>query len=109
MVAHHFCLFFGQQSKLCTELKLVFLSSDWLPCDMHYHSADDHVLLAIRYGPCEVGDLQDRMKRAVALLGPEEVKNIMREEGKIEVMPKVLLPSVHHLCTINSYRSVFVC
>ena len=26
------------------------------------------------------------MKRAVALLGPEEVKNIMREEGKIEVM-----------------------
>ncbi len=25
------------------------------------------------------------MKRAVALLGPEEVKNIMREEGKVEV------------------------
>ncbi|KAA6421714.1 MAG: hypothetical protein FRX49_08325 [Trebouxia sp. A1-2] len=41
--------------------------------------------LCPRYGPCEIGDLQDRMKRAVALLGPEEVKNIMREEGKIEV------------------------
>lgn len=38
-----------------------------------------------RYGPCDVADLQERMKRAVALLGPEEVKNIMREEGKIEV------------------------
>lgn len=43
-------------------------------------------LVAARYGPCEIGDLQDRMKRAVALLGPEEVKNIMREEGKIEVI-----------------------
>jgi len=44
------------------------------------------VAAAARYGPCEIGDLQDRMKRAVALLGPEEVKNIMREEGKIEVI-----------------------
>ncbi len=43
------------------------------------------LLVAARYGPCEIGDLQDRMKRAVALLGPKEVKNIMREEGKIEV------------------------
>ena len=38
-----------------------------------------------RYGPCEIADLQERMKRAVALLGEEEVKNIMRDEGKIEV------------------------
>ena len=44
------------------------------------------VAAAARYGPCEIGDLQDRMKRAVALLGPEEVKNIMQEEGKIEVI-----------------------
>ncbi|KAL0021890.1 hypothetical protein WJX77_012153 [Trebouxia sp. C0004] len=41
--------------------------------------------LCPRYGPCEIGDLQDRMKRAVALLGPQEVNNIMQEEGKIEV------------------------
>lgn len=41
--------------------------------------------MACRYGPCEISDLQDRMKRAVALLGEEEVKNIMRDEGKIEV------------------------
>lgn len=32
-----------------------------------------------------MSDLQERMKRAVALLGEEEVKNIMRDEGKIEV------------------------
>ena len=38
-----------------------------------------------RYGPCEMSDLQERMKRSVALLGEEEVKKIMREEGKIEV------------------------
>ncbi|KAL3142087.1 hypothetical protein ABBQ32_004710 [Trebouxia sp. C0010 RCD-2024] len=38
-----------------------------------------------RYGPCEIADLQERMKRALALLGEEEVKNIMRDEGKIEV------------------------
>lgn len=38
-----------------------------------------------RYGPCDISDLQDRMKRAVALLGEEEVKNIMQDEGKIEV------------------------
>ena len=41
--------------------------------------------MACRYGPCEIADLQERMKRAVALLGEEEVKNIMRDEGKIEV------------------------
>lgn len=41
--------------------------------------------LECRYGPCEVANLQERMKRAVALLGEEEVKNIMRDEGKIEV------------------------
>lgn len=59
------------------------------------------MLLAIRYGPCEVSDLQDRMKRAVALLGPEEVKNIMREEGKIEVTLKFS----YHLCIVICYRN----
>lgn len=43
------------------------------------------VHVGCRYGPCEIADLQERMKRAVALLGEEEVKNIMRDEGKIEV------------------------
>ena len=38
-----------------------------------------------RYGPCEAADLQHRMKRAVALLGPQEVKTILETEGKIEV------------------------
>jgi len=38
-----------------------------------------------RYGPCEAESLKERMKRAVALLGPEEVQEIVRKEGKIEV------------------------
>ena len=41
--------------------------------------------VACRYGPCEAADLQHRMKRAVALLGPQEVKTILETEGKIEV------------------------
>ena len=41
--------------------------------------------LVCRYGPCDNADLKDRMKRAVALLGPDEVKDIMSKEGKIEV------------------------
>lgn len=40
---------------------------------------------ARRYGPCEPQDLQDRMKQAVALLGADEVRSIMEEQGKIEV------------------------
>ena len=36
-------------------------------------------------GPCEADSLKERMKRAVALLGPTEVQSIMRQEGKIEV------------------------
>lgn len=38
-----------------------------------------------RFGPCEPADLQDRMKSAVALLGEQEVRSIVREQGKIEV------------------------
>ncbi|CAL8468269.1 g7809 [Coccomyxa elongata] len=38
-----------------------------------------------RYGPCEPEALKERMKRAVALLGPNEVQEILRKEGKIEV------------------------
>lgn len=37
------------------------------------------------YGPCEAVALQQRMKRAVALLGPEEIDKLLEEEGKIEV------------------------
>lgn len=38
-----------------------------------------------RYGPCEAAALQERMKRAVALLGEDEVKAILETEGRIEV------------------------
>ncbi|KAI3439064.1 hypothetical protein D9Q98_001474 [Chlorella vulgaris] len=38
-----------------------------------------------RYGPCEPSDLQDRMRSAVALLGEKEVRDIVAEQGKIEV------------------------
>jgi molecular chaperone Hsp33 len=38
-----------------------------------------------RFGPCEADALKERMKRAVASLGPAEVKAIMEEQGKIEV------------------------
>ena len=52
------------------------------------------MLCLVRYGPCENGELQERMKRAVALLGREEVQNIMRDEGKIEVMMQVKVHAV---------------
>ena len=38
-----------------------------------------------RYGPCEASALKERMKRAVALLGEQEVHAILEEQGKIEV------------------------
>lgn len=38
-----------------------------------------------RYGPCDPEDLRDRMASAVATLGKDEVNDIIREEGKIEV------------------------
>lgn len=37
------------------------------------------------YGPCEASALQERMKRAVALLGASEIDRLLEEEGKIEV------------------------
>ena len=43
------------------------------------------MFLACRYGPCEAESLKERMKRAVALLGQEEVQGIIEQEGKIEV------------------------
>ena len=69
-----------------------------------------------RYGPCEMSDLQERMKRAVALLGEEEVKKIMREEGKIEVnlwVSRLAVSGMFALrfaclllpCTCNSHAS----
>ncbi len=45
-----------------------------------------------RYGPCEAGDLERRMKRAVAALGAQEIESIVAEQGKIEVRP---LPARH--------------
>jgi hypothetical protein len=36
--------------------------------------------LAGRYGPCEPEALQERMKRAVALLGEAEVKKLVEEQ-----------------------------
>lgn len=47
-------------------------------------------LVACRYGPCEPEALKERMKRAVALLGANEVQEILRKEGKIEVRPGLL-------------------
>ena len=47
--------------------------------------ADSTFSLEPKYGPCEPTALQERMRRAVALLGEEEVQKIMEEEGKIEV------------------------
>ncbi len=38
----------------------------------------------LRYGPCEAAALQERMKRAVALLGEDEVRTILETEGRIE-------------------------
>ena len=43
------------------------------------------MFLGCSYGPCEAESLKERMKRAVALLGEEEVQSIMEQEGKIEV------------------------
>ena len=49
------------------------------------HPAHDMTAHAARYGPCEATALQERMKRAVALLGEAEVKAILEKEGRIEV------------------------
>eukprot|EP00879_Flechtneria_rotunda_P032008 GHRR01035152.1.p1 GENE.GHRR01035152.1~~GHRR01035152.1.p1 ORF type:complete len:268 (+),score=58.10 GHRR01035152.1:468-1271(+) len=38
-----------------------------------------------RYGPCEPTALKDRMLRAVASLGVQEVRSIIEEQGKVEV------------------------
>lgn len=54
-------------------------------------AASNVAYIYCRYGPCEVSYLQERMKRAVALLGEEEVQNIMRDEGKIEVCTMLTL------------------
>jgi molecular chaperone Hsp33 len=41
--------------------------------------------LTPRYGPCEPADLRARMVRAVALLGEDEVRDIIASQGGIEV------------------------
>ena len=45
----------------------------------------DRIYLTPKYGPCDSEGLRDRMMRAVAMLGENEVRDIMRTEGKIEV------------------------
>ena len=47
--------------------------------------SDNAFSMAPSYGPCEPSALQDRMRRAVALLGAEEIDRLLEEEGKIEV------------------------
>lgn len=37
------------------------------------------------YGPCDPESLKQRMMRAVASLGKDEIRSIMEDEGKIEV------------------------
>ena len=52
---------------------------------LHGLGVSDNVFsMEPRYGPCEPSALQDRMKRAVALLGAEEIDRLVEEEGKIE-------------------------
>lgn len=41
--------------------------------------------LTPRYGPCEQEDLKSRMATAVAALGEDEVRDIIKEQGQIEV------------------------
>ena len=48
-------------------------------------TAGDPLRVTPRFGPCDAEDLKGRMKRAVASLGPAEVRAIMEEQGKIEV------------------------
>ncbi|CAM6094791.1 unnamed protein product [Calypogeia fissa] len=38
-----------------------------------------------KFGPCTVEELKPRMVRAVASLGPSDVKNILAEQGHVEV------------------------
>lgn len=61
----------------------------------------------VRYGPCEAAALQERMKRAVALLGEEEVRTILEKEGRIEARrlrqaPTVLF-SLHVACVLATH------
>lgn len=48
-------------------------------------ASDEGFSLTPEYGPCESGVLRGRMASAVAALGEEEVRDIINEQGKIEV------------------------
>eukprot|EP00899_Mesostigma_viride_P012064 jgi/Mesvir1/20859/Mv07946-RA.1 len=37
------------------------------------------------YGPCEVAQLEERMRRSLALLGKEELEKLMQEQGHLEM------------------------
>jgi len=55
----------------------------WLLKDLG--ASDPGFSLTPKYGPCEASALRDRMASAVAALGETEVKDIIEEQGKIEV------------------------
>ncbi|KAH7427638.1 hypothetical protein KP509_10G052800 [Ceratopteris richardii] len=38
-----------------------------------------------KYGPCDISGLKQRMLRAVTLLGPTDVKQLLEEQGHVEV------------------------
>ena len=38
-----------------------------------------------RYGPCDAAGLQSRMRSAVALLGEQEIREVLAEQGRLEV------------------------
>ncbi|KAI8470549.1 MAG: heat shock protein Hsp33 [Monoraphidium minutum] len=57
--------------------------------------AGDPLTVAPKYGPCEADVLKVRMKRAVASLGPAEVKSIIEEQGKIEVTCELCNQAYH--------------
>ena len=74
---------------------MAVVSVEHLPVFPPWHAAEassrSHCrALQRRFGPCEPESLKDRMKRAVALLGKEEVNEIVRSQGKIEVRPCAL-------------------
>lgn len=55
------------------------------PLSRMLHSPNPPTQCTHRYGPCEPASLQERMVRAVAALGEEEVRSIIEEVGFIEV------------------------
>lgn len=58
---------------------------------------------APRFGPCTVEELKPRMVRAVASLGPSDVKDILAEQGEEQrstqfELYSIPLPRIPYLC-----------